>query len=373
MLPDGMNYRVLVLPDRHAISLAVLRKVKQLIEKGATVIGPRPTEATGLSGFPGSDVEVKEIANAVWGPTGGDSKAPMRFGKGRVILPEPANDLLNADAVAPDFEFTGGSKDASMNYIHRRDGDAEIYYVANRATHSESLKCTFRVNGKAPELWDPVTASRRFARAYSESAGHTEVPLEFSPCGSIFVVFREPSAAHPATAASNFAGFTPRQDLAGSWTVAFDPKLGGPRSVEFSKLQAWNTRAETGIRFYSGTATYRQHFNVLPELRKQATHLWLDLGDVRELAEVRLNGKPLGVVWSPPFRMDISPAVKPEGNDLEVEIVNFWPNRIIGDQSLPAEQRLTHTNIRKLTASTPLMDSGLLGPVAPTRRRFALK
>jgi hypothetical protein len=209
-----------------------------------------------------------------------------------------------------------------------------------------------------------VSGERRFATAYTEAGGRTMLPLEFPPCGSLLVVFREPASAHPASTVNNAATYEPQQELSGSWTVTFDPKWGGPASAQFDSLISWPQRSEPGIKFYSGTATYLKTFD-LPEsaISHQPSAILLDLGNVRELAEVRVNGQSLGVVWAPPFRVDITDAVKPGANRLEIEVVNFWPNRIIGDASLPPDQRLTKTNIRKLTSGTPLMESGLLGPV----------
>jgi hypothetical protein len=180
----------------------------------------------------------------------------------------------------------------------------------------------------------------------------------------MFVVFRKP-VTRPAVAAvqGNFPNFSSPQEITGSWTVQFDPKWGGPESAVFEQLVSWTQRPEEGIKYFSGTATYRKTFDLPETLRRPGQHLTLDLGDVKNLAEVRLNGKNLGILWAPPFRVDVTDVIKPTGNSLEIEVVNFWPNRIIGDQSLPPEKRLTRTNIRKLTKDTPLMDSGLLGPV----------
>ena len=138
--------------------------------------------------------------------------------------------------------------------------------------------------------------------------------------------------------------------------------------MPFDVLEDWTRRPEPGIKYYSGTATYTKRFDLAGDVAKPSGRLVLDLGNVRELASVKLNGKSLGVVWAPPFRVDVTEAVKPTDNLLEVEVVNFWPNRIIGEQSLPEAQRLTRTNIRKLTAGTPLMTSGLLGPVRILKR-----
>jgi hypothetical protein len=227
-----------------------------------------------------------------------------------------------------------------------------------------SLECSFRVTGKAPELWDAVTGARRFAAAYTLQAGRTTIPLDFAPCGSWFVVSREPAAKHPPTAARNAPRLSPLAELGGSWTVKFDPEWGGPASAQFEDLVSWTERPEPGIKFYSGTATYVKSFD-LPQsaIGNRQLAIVLDLGDLRELADVRVNGKPCGIVWSPPFRADITQAVKPGTNQLAVEVVNFWPNRIIGDAALPATERRTRTNIRKLTKDTPLMPSGLFGPV----------
>jgi hypothetical protein len=148
--------------------------------------------------------------------------------------------------------------------------------------------------------------------------------------------------------------------LSGPWTVTFDLKWGGPASAQFDSLVSWPERSEPGIKYYSGTAVYRKTFEVPPGGGKS---LQIDLGNVRELAEVKVNGQSCGVVWAPPFRVDISHALKSGINQLEVEIVNFWPNRIIGDQFLPEPERFTRTNIRKLTRKSPLMPSGLMGPV----------
>jgi hypothetical protein len=233
--------------------------------------------------------------------------------------------------------------------------------VANFSNVAARVYCTFRVAGQAPELWNAVTGERRFAAAYQVKDGRTTLPLDVAPCGSWFVVFRAPAAEHPASAASNAPELQPRAEISGSWTVKFDPRWGGPASAVFPELISWTERPEAGIKHYSGTAVYTKSFD-LPKTDR-AARLLLDLGRVRELAEVRLNGKSCGIVWAPPFRVDITDAVQPGANQLEVEVVNFWPNRIIGDAALPKEQRLTQTNIRKLTRDTKLMESGLFGPV----------
>jgi len=361
VLPDGVSYRLLVLPERTVISLPVLRKLEDLVEDGAIVVGPKPTSATGLRSFPASDAEVKSIADKLWRNM-------------NVISDKSAREVLRAGDVKPDFAVltnTSAPAPAEISFIHRRDGEAEIYFVASRSTNSVAADCAFRVIGKAPELWNAVSGERKFATSYQEKDGRTIVPLDFDPCGSWFVIFREPAAKHPANAQRNVANFIPLSEPAGPWTVSFDPNWDGPASAQFDSLVSWTTRPEPGIKFYSGTAIYRQSFYAPTNALGKS--VWLDLGDVRELAEVKVNGQSCGITWSPPFRVDISRALKTGENQLEIEVVNFWPNRIIGDALSPKERGLTKTNIRKLTSENQMMRSGLFGPVRLMERRTPIE
>ncbi len=336
----------------------VLKKIKELVAAGATVIGPKPVRGETLGNEVSTDAEVAKLADELWND---------KVGSGRVIAGKTAREVLLADGVPPDCEFLSTNNhqlSTDLDYIHRTDGDTEIYFVMNRSTNAVDLNCAFRVSGKAPELWNAVTGERKFATAYVEKSGCTLVPLDFPPCGSWFVIFRKPASAHPATAQVNEVEPKPFQDITGAWTVHFDPKWGGPATVQFDSLVSWPTRPEPGIKYYSGTATYEKTFDISQSaIGNRQSKIYLDLGNVRELASVKMNGKSCGIVWCPPWRVDVTDAVKPGENELQIEVVNFWPNRIIGDASLPEAQRLTRTNIRKLTAGTALMPSGLLGPV----------
>jgi len=321
------------------------------VAAGATVVGPKPVKGETLTDEAATDAGIAGLADELWG-----GHVPG----GRVIADRGARAVLLGDGVPPDCEFSGADG-LPLDYIHRTDGGAEIYFVAYRTNYPASATATFRVSGKAPELWNAVTGERKFAAAYEEKDGRTSVPLEFAPYGSWFVVFREPSAQHPALAKSNRLELQPVATVAGPWTVHFDPQWGGPESVPFDELVSWTKRPEPGIKYYSGTAVYEQTFD--GPATAAGERVFLDLGDVRELAEVKVNGQSCGVAWCPPWRVEVTAALKPGPNRLAVEVVNFWPNRIIGDASLPAGKRFTRTNIAKLTPATPLMDSGLLGPV----------
>jgi hypothetical protein len=372
VLPDGMSYRLLVLPNRTNISLPVLRKIEQLVQAGATVLGPKPHRATGLEGDSHGDVEVRAIAEQLWGACDGESVTEHAFGRGRVIWGPTARDVLAADGVPPDAEFlvevNGQPQPASgIDYIHRRTEQSDIYFLSNQGPAPANFRAVFRVAGRRPELWDPVSGTIRDALAFAPLENRTAVPLMLPPYGSLFVVFRVPGDdSRQATHATNEFVLTTVSELAGPWQVSFDPLWGGPANVTFDKLEDWTARPEEGIKHYSGTAVYRNAFDLPPPAQAAVADgkkVFLDVGKVKELAEVRLNGQSLGVVWCPPWRVDVTGAVRERDNRLEVDVVNFWPNRLIGDAALPPERRRTATNITKFTADTPLMESGLLGPV----------
>ncbi|MCX7006236.1 MAG: glycosyl hydrolase, partial [Kiritimatiellaeota bacterium] len=338
VLPNGMSYRVLALPNVKTMSLAAARKIRELVLAGATIIGPKPERTTGRQ----DDAELKKIADEL-------------FDSGR-IKPQPAKKALAALGVKPDVEGVA-------DWIHRRDGDADIYFVCNQKAEPVSIAPIFRVSGKQPELWDAVTGARRAAAAFTQADGRTTVPLELPPYGAQFVIFQKPATANGT--GNNFPALTKVGELAGAWQVTFDAKWGAPASVEFEKLVSWTERPEPGIKAYSGTATYRKTFDLPSAI--SPNHLFLNLGNIGFIADVRLNGKKLGVVWAAPFQIEISGAVKPTGNVLEVDVVNGWWNRVLADEALPADQRMTKTNIR-IGAShnrdkPQPQPAGLLGPV----------
>jgi len=236
------------------------------------------------------------------------------------------------------------------------------------------------VSGKAPELWDPVSGDMRDLPEFHQEKSRTVVPLQFAPKQSCFVVFQKPLSNPVLEGGKNFRPTRKVDELTGPWEVVFDPRWGGPGTVVFQELEDWITRAEEGVKYYSGTATYRKTFDA-----PDAAVTYLDLGAVKNLAQVRLNGEDLGIVWTAPWRVNVGTALRAKGNRLEIEVVNLWPNRLIGDGGLPKQDRLTKTNVRtyernlpaafpcwwdldceerkKTGAQPPLLSSGLLGPV----------
>jgi hypothetical protein len=185
--------------------------------------------------------------------------------------------------------------------------------------------------------------------------------LEFAPHQSYFVIFESAKPKKPAIAEVNFPKASPLVTLQGPWQVSFDPKFGGPQKVTFDNLYDWTKSENDGIKYYSGIAVYKKTFDADSVSGKR---VYLDLGKVHEIARVKLNGKDLGVVWCAPWRIDITDALKSGTNALEIEVANLWPNRLIGDDGKPQEQRFTWTILKHpYKAESQLLPSGLLGPV----------
>jgi alpha-L-rhamnosidase len=364
-LPDNMSYRVLVLPDNQPMALNALQKVADLLEAGATVVGPPPTGLAGLPLGSSDEQQFNDLVKRLWGSDRQSSTTvKRRIGAGDLISGQTVREALQSAGTPPDFEYTGLSPVGSIYWIHRKTDDADIYFISSHWQPIEKLVCTFCVSGKQPELWDPVTGTTRDAVAFQQKDGRTVIPLEFAACGSTFVVFRKSiSAKAVGTATTNYPRIKQVQlMLSGAWDVSFDPKWGGPKKVTFDSLVDWTARPEPGVKFYSGTAVYRKNFD-LTSVPTKGTRLLLDLGELHEVGSVRLNGHDLGIVWTKPAQVDITDALKAKSNYLEITVVNLWPNRLIGDAGLPEESRLTQGNVHKFSSHSPLLPSGLIGPV----------
>jgi hypothetical protein len=373
VLPSGASYRYLLLPDSDRMTPPLARKIRELVDGGARVIaGPRLKGAPGLTGFPRCDAEIETIAAALWDAN-------------RVVLDKSLAEVFTEDRLQPDFEGP------ELQYIHRRVGEAEIYFVSHPENRPLDINCTFRVAGKRPELWDPESGTIRELPEFAEHGGRISVPLRFEPMQSWFVVFRSSSRLAPrdAAVARNFLPRREKARLAGPWQVSFDPKWGGPdKPVAFAELSDWSKHTDPRIHYYSGTAVYRKSITLTEaEVSGRNGRLFLDLGAVEVMARVQLNGKDCGIAWKPPYLVNVSDAVRAGSNDLEIAVVNLWINRMIGDEQLPLDAnwkdfetllewpdwfttgnprpsgRYTFSSCRHYKKDSPLVPSGLLGPV----------
>jgi hypothetical protein len=356
-----MSYRMLVLPDYvNQVTLPLLRKLRDLVSAGAIIVAPRPAHSPSLADY-ANQAEYRSTVNEVWGSIDGLGANEHSYGKGKIYWGRPTEEVLAGEKVTPDFEYNRPEFDSELAWIHRRDGDTDIYFVANQKERSEDVKTSFRVKGKEAELWHPDTGLVEPA-AYEILNGRTNVTLNLDPVGSVFVVFRNKAAAPSRTLPHPV-----RKELAtvsGPWQVSFPPNWGAPPQVRFDNLVSWTNYPDEGVKYFSGTATYVKDINALQEWFKKGAKVMLDLGAVKEVAEVSVNGKPVGgILWKPPFEADVTSALNPGSNHIEVKVTNLWPNRIIGDRQANATKKYAWLDYKPFRADTPLLESGLLGPV----------
>ena len=617
VLPDGMRYRILVLPEETRMTLPLLHKIRDMVYQGANLLAPRPDKTPGLSNYPQCDTALRRLAEELWGDLDGITQTKRTFGKGRVFWGEPLTSVLQSLGVKADFEFSSRSGDAPINFIHRRTEDAEIYFVANRRRQAEDLVCTFRVDHKLPELWNPESGDITALEVYDFVEGGVRLPLTLGPAGSTFVVFRssstgrrltaihhegkavlevtpfpaiqpgryrnvkdtftisvwvkpdvdmgllpanpyrllgpnllaysyviyppagdqvygsghaacglaaardgivvyeraksdpEPvlvahqalsgwthvaltykggrpslfidgelavqgeksgSVVHPglgeafqsdgacyfygsmsepvvfqdplspqrikqivkagvpdpegpptlepsgegepglliwqnghytlksgADLPSHFqiSGMEPPREIRGPWRVSFPPNLGAPSEITLPKLISLHLHSLEGLRYFSGTATYTNNFHISKLELSQDRRMYIDLGRLAVIAEIQLNNQNLGILWKPPFRVDVTKALRPGENRLQIQVANLLTNRLIGDEHLPEENeyskremlpffggvikklprwylegkpkppggRITFATWKHYDKNSPLVESGLIGPV----------
>jgi hypothetical protein len=370
VLSGGMHYRVLVIADEFdQLSIPLVRKLSELVKAGATVVAPRVKDSPSLADK-GASSELRALSATLWGSDVAPHGTRV-FGKGRIYWGTPLQAVLAAVHVDPDFTFDPPKNVTPYDYPsprtaaevvwnHRRAEDKDIYFVANQRMRAEDLVVHFRVAGKSAELWHSDTGMIEPAVPATD-CNNSMLRLHLTPEESVFVVFRKGGASGPpATTQATEELLT----ITNPWKVSFPPHLGAPPEIELNALSSWTTSVDQGVKYFSGTATYTNRF-VLPD-RWDRSHskVLLDLGRVREFAQVRLNDKALpDILWKPPFRVDVTATLKSGVNTIEIQVTNLWPNRIIGDQQPEAKERYTFTVYGAYKAESPLVESGLLGPV----------
>jgi hypothetical protein len=424
VFPGGASYHLLVLPDVESMTPELLQKIESLVKAGARIVGSPPKKSPSLRGYPACDQQVADLAEQLWGGLEVPSKVSIRkYGSGTIYWggelaetdaanyardpsAEMALDKENSDyaeglsghdgtrpgCLYPDYEATASilremnlpddfTADAALRYAHLQDAERDIYFVANTTDQLTKSTCRFRTGSGKPELWDPVTGGIRPLPVYEQTGGITSIPMEFDAFQSHFLVF--PKKGKGKVSGENFTPLTDLKQVEGPWDVSFDPAWGGPGDIEFEELVDWTQWPENGIRYYSGIATYANRFTLENRPAPDSgVHIYLDLGEVHDLAGVILNGNDLGVVWTAPWHIDITDAIRAGENLLEIRVANRWINRLIGDEFLPYDGvrdgrlpewltgdqprtsgRYTFTTFNCFTKDSPLQPSGLLGPV----------
>ncbi len=359
-LPHGTQYKVLVLPRLDSMRPAVLKRVKELVEEGAYVLGPKPVRSPSLQDYPNADAQVKALADELWGDVDGVKVKSRKVGKGTIACGLTLEEVFAAIDCKPDCEYPA---DAPLVFGRRTMKNGDLYYVANQQDAKlKDVAVTFRVSGKTPELWNPTTGETRKLNAWSVKDGRATIPLSFDAQESFFVVFEKSTNATEGTAKSNDLNLTSLATLE-SWNVSFDSgeiACGPKEPVKFDKLSDWSKSENDAIKYYSGSASYKTTFKLDS---KPQGRVYLSFGDVAETAKAKINGKEVGGVWTAPYRLDVTDAVKKGENSIEIVVANCWVNRLIGDSKLPEAERKTWAPVNPYTPDSPLKKSGLIGPV----------
>lgn len=431
VLPSGKRYRLLVLPETEFMRPLFVHKIRELVLAGATVLGPKPKYTPSLEGFPASEKEVISIGGEVWGNCDGITVKSNGYGKGQVFSGISPAQMLSQIDVVPALKIPAGCPE--LAWIHRRTEDANVFFISNQSGRNVQTLAGFRTIGKKPEFWDAVHRTIKPAPGWTVESEHTKVPLNLLPGESVFIVFRHSGKPTPdpyisvESPAQNEkdslwnAGFEAEKGaqlrawvngshilhraagkskemkvsdipeplkLTGPWNVQFQSGRGAPAAVGFDSLVSWAEHTDPGIRYFSGTATYSIRFDIPQSYMNEGKEVWLDLGEVAVIAEVRLNGKDLDILWSKPFRVEVSEALRSGSNKLEIDVANLWVNRLIGDEQYPDDcdwaegkylnrwpdwlnndwqrpvpSRVTFTTWKHWKKDDSLSPSGLIGPV----------
>jgi hypothetical protein len=394
VFPSGASYHLLVLPDIKTMTPRLLKKITLLVQNGAIVEGPPPLKSPGLSNFPECDDTIKALSLKLWGELQlPDLQTTREYGKGKVIWdvrkkPRKENDLYpDYDVTAAILNKMGVQEDfrtvAPIRYTHRTAKDWDIYFVSNRTNHAIKTDCIFHTKKGTPQLWHPITGKIKILSEFStDESGNTTIPLKFEAYESYFIVFAN-TLQRSTSQEKNFPGLTKTKVLNGQWIVSFNAKMGGSKQVIFDSLTDWKSSSVKGIKYYSGIAEYKKSFNFsgINSSRKKE-RIFLNLGEVKVMAHVWLNGKDLGILWTAPWRVDVTESIREGNNQLKICVANLWPNRLIGDQFFPddgikngkfpdwflkGEKRMAgryaFSTYNPYTTDSALFSSGLLGPV----------
>ena len=446
VLPDGMSYKILVLPANGSIEIELAKKIEQLVNKGGVVIGNGFKGSVGLTGL-GADDEVKRISELLFGtPAAGNTfeKRVRRAGKGKVYTGHDLQEVLQQENITKDVAMPEGEQ--KLLWIHRKDREDHYYFISNQSNATKEVRLSFRIVGLLPELWNPETGLMFHAPVWEQRNGITTVPVHFEAYGSVFVVFRKTAVAKHGFTALQLNGkpvnpfdyffakgskFLFRlkepgdyvlfsgdnkplkktqtkkpvvKTLNTDWDVSFEENRGAPPHAHFDKLISFTEHHIKGIKYFSGKATYRKHFTLTAGELSNGKGVFLDLGVVKNVATIIINGRKARTFWKPPFATAITSYCKTGKNVLEVEVTNLWPNRLIGDEAEPDDlvwgkeryftyvtpkrkicrnlqvipdwvkqnkerpnkNRITFTTMDFFDKDDPLLPSGLLGPVILT-------
>lgn len=412
-LPHGQCYEVLVLPDTSRMNPDVLDRIEQLVKKGITVIGGKPTRSYSLADWKNRDQRVKATAGRLWGDIGGAVSGEKQIGKGKIIWGKTVRQVLQEKGLVQDIRVVGEEDQTAIDFIHRKVDDTDIYFLRNTLNRPLDIDCIFRSQNGMPSFWYPETGEIEDVLAYDTDTNGTRIPVHLPVFGSLFVVFEKNTVQHITTITWNQQTVFPTEkqnqerpvsfrngkivfwqngnyelafknqktqkvlisdipeeiSLLGPWKICFPFGWGAPQRVTVPELVDWSKSDDLGIRYFSGIAAYHKKITLSPDLLKN-TEVILDLGSVEEVAHLFVNGHDLGIFSFYPYRINITKAIHPGDNYIVLEIANLMNNQLVGDASVPPQYKRTHSNITKgpnpwMTEwqDVPLKQSGLTGPV----------
>lgn len=418
-LPDGKTYELMVLPPLETMRPELIKKIKELLMKGARIYGPPPIKSPSLENYPSADKEVHALSKEIWKDLEEKPEIYQAVGKGQLFYGQHLSDVLDKLEVEPDVIV----QDTSIRWIHRRKEGIDIYFISNQEARSKEIEISFRIEGKIPEIWDPAIGEMYKTAYFKKDEGRIILPLNLDVDGSAFVVFRETpekeiiqKVKFIETSKSKTAETKPgiqtnaatliyseegkiilrakregnytleysdmkKRNLLVSeiphplefdnpWIVRFPANWDTPNDTLFDHLISWSDHQDEGIRHFSGTATYFNQIEIPENMIGPDLDILLDLGDVMVMAEIIVNGQNLGILWKKPFAIDITRAIHEGSNEIEIRITNTWWNRLVGDEKYPEgfpgsniDQPRTFTTYKAWKANDDLMLSGLMGPV----------
>ena len=358
-LESGMQYSVLVLPKITTMRPELITKLEKLVSDGLVILGPAPKKSPSMKGYPECDEIVRTVASRMWKDDIDPFSRSVRYGKGRIYKDASLEQIFSDLGIVPDF--VADDSQLPLQFIHLRLADGEYYFVSNQGDKPISFDGIFRVTGKTPELWNPLTQDVRDLTEYRTLTGTMKIPMFLEPYESSFIVFRK-ATDKASSHGCNYPEKKVLQTIDTPWTVAFEAGRGGHETpVVFNTLYDWSTSDDYKIKYFSGNATYSNSF----KLKKlPAEEVYIDLGKVMVMAKVKVNGEYAGGVWTAPYRLNITKFLKKGTNTVEIEVVNCWRNRLIGEkEAVPEAERFTFQTSTYLNKDSELQPSGLLGPV----------
>jgi hypothetical protein len=351
-LPDGVSYKMMILPRNGDITLNALRKISSMVKSGAKIYGPKPAHSNS-----GRDVredsEYQKLANELWGENPKTSGVNS-FGKGRVYWGMPLAEAIEQAEIIPDVKMEKGDTKKSMIYfVHRKLSDADIYFLDNHKDEKEDNIFTFASAGKYVQLWNSVTGER-FSLPILQSDDKTvSVQLYLHPRESYFVVITDKEEQLPLL--SWITSEDKAETIQGEWQVYFNEKSGGVGNITFDHLSDWTSNPHPDIKYYSGTAIYKKTMSVNPG----GDRIYLALDNSGFAVQVFVNSQDAGIVWCSPWNVEITRYLKNGENEIEIHAVNSLMNRMIYDASLKESERITYSYPVIVKPDDPLIPSGL--------------